>query len=88
MNKWEIDQYELDPHQIKIDIYGRNPSKYDIFINKENGEIMTGPKNPGPNTEMEPTGFRVIDGKISEGFTLKDFGIGNGEDDGLEGIEF
>jgi len=57
--------------KIKIEIYGRNPSKYDIYINKDTGEIMTGPKNPGPNTEMEPTGYRVVNGKIGEGFKIR-----------------
>jgi hypothetical protein len=76
VSKFEIDEWDLKPHEIKIEIYGRNPSKYDIYINKDTGEIMTGPKNPGPNTEMEPTGYRVVNGKIGEGFKFDTGGVG------------
>jgi len=74
----------LDAHQIKDEIYGKNNQGYDIYINKNNGDIMTGPKNLSADTELQPTGFNYSDGQMSEGFSF-DFGIGpEGEDFNIE----
>jgi hypothetical protein len=78
-----LKSYDLDAEQIKDEIFGDNSGKYDIYINKDNGDIYAGPKSLSPNTELQPTGFRVSNGELSEGFNM-DLPSFDGEEMGPE----
>jgi uncharacterized protein RhaS with RHS repeats len=66
-----LKQNNLNAEEIKSDIVGKNGSKYDIYSNKDTGDLYVGPKVLQPDTELQPTGFRISNGNLSQGFPVE-----------------
>jgi hypothetical protein len=65
-----LKQNKLNAEEIKKDILGDNASKYDIYTNKNTGDLYVGPKVLKPDSELQPIGFRIRNGDLTEGFPL------------------